>query len=142
MRIATHLVPQELIEMYKLQDKIKNGYIYIKIVREIYGLPQLGKLANDLLKKRLKEEDHFKVDHTPGLFEHKWRPVWFTLVVDDFGIKYIGEKHRDHLLGILNRYYNMKLDYKGELYCGITLKLKHKKVTLTFLCQTTSTKFW
>ena len=54
----------------------------MRIVRGIYGLPQSGKLANDLLKKRLKEEDYFKVDHTPGLFKYKWRPVWFTLVVD------------------------------------------------------------
>ena len=110
MRIAANLVPQEFIELYKLQDKIKNGYIYMKIVRGIYGLPQSGKLANDLLKKRLAEEDYFEVEHTPGLFKHKWQPVWFTLVVDDFGIKYISEEHRDYLLGILNKYYDMETD--------------------------------
>ena len=91
MHIAANLVPQEFIEMYELQDKIKNGYIYMRIIHGIYGLPQAGKLANDLLKKPLAEEDYFEVDHTPGLFKHKWRPIWFTLVVDDFGIKYVGE---------------------------------------------------
>lgn len=127
MRIAADLVPQEFTEMYKLQDKIKNGYIYMKTTRGIYGLPQSGKLANDLLKKRLAEEDYFEVDHTPGLFKHKWRPVWFTLVVDDFGIKYIGEEHRDHLLGILSKYCGMETDYNGESYCGITLKWNYEK---------------
>ena len=113
--------------MYKLKDKIKNGYIYMKIVRGIYGLPQAGKLANDLLKKRLSKEDYFKVDHTPGLFRHKWRPIWFTLVVDDFGIKYVGEEHRDHLSNILDKYYEMEMDYNGELYCGITLDWNYEK---------------
>ena len=113
--------------MYKLQDRIKSGYIYMRIIREIYGLLQSGKLANNLLKKRLKEEDYFEVDHTSGLFKHKWRPIWFTLVVDNFGIKYIGEEHRDHLLGVLNKYYNMETDYNGTLYYGITLKWNYEK---------------
>ena len=91
--------------MHKLQDKIKNGYIYMRIIRGIYGLPQAGRLANDLLKQRFAEKDYFEVDHTPGLFKHKWRPIWFTLVLDNFGIKYVGEEHRDHLLNILNKYY-------------------------------------
>ena len=34
----------------------------------------------------------------PGYSKHETRPVWFTLVVDDFGIniKYIGEEHAKH----------------------------------------------
>ena len=57
IRIAANLVPQEFIEMYELQDKIKNGYIYMGIIRGIYGLPQARRLANDLLEKLLAEED-------------------------------------------------------------------------------------
>ena len=37
----------------------------------MYGLPQAGILANQLLKKRLKVHDYFDVPHTPGLFTHK-----------------------------------------------------------------------
>jgi hypothetical protein len=33
---------------------------------------------------------------------HKWRPIWFTLVVDDIGIKYIGNEHALHLNSTLN----------------------------------------
>ena len=54
MRIATNLVSQEFVEMYKLQDKIKNGYINMRIIRGMYGLPQAGRLANELLKNNLK----------------------------------------------------------------------------------------
>ena len=41
---------------------------------------------------------------------------WFTLLVDGFGIKYVGKKHHDHLLKILNKYYKIETKYNGELY--------------------------
>jgi len=46
----------------------------------------------------------------------------FTLVVDDFGVKYIGKEHVDHLVEILKQYYTMLEDWDSSLYCGITLK--------------------
>ena len=73
----------------------------MKIVRGMHGLPQAGILANKLLKKRLKKHDFFEVPHTPGLFTHKTRPIWFTLCVDDFGVKYVGKEHADYLMSIL-----------------------------------------
>ena len=55
MRIPIELIPQEFIDAKNLADKIKMvngvGYIYMKIIRGIYGLPQAGVLANKLLKK-------------------------------------------------------------------------------------------
>jgi hypothetical protein len=50
MIIPVELVPQEFTDTNNLASKIKNGYIYMKIVRGIYGLPQAGVLANKLLK--------------------------------------------------------------------------------------------
>ena len=50
-RIPVELVPQEFIDADNLASKIKNGYIYMKIIRGINGLPQSGVLANKLLKK-------------------------------------------------------------------------------------------
>ena len=34
------------------------------------------------------------------------RPISFTLVVDDFGIKYVGEEHLQHLLYAINEPHN------------------------------------
>eukprot|EP00804_Cyclotella_cryptica_P025224 CCRYP_010323-RA/>CCRYP_010323-RA protein AED:0.29 eAED:0.29 QI:0/0/0/1/0/0/3/0/661 len=51
MRIKTDLVPEEFKQVYKLHDKIHNGFIYMEIRRGCYGLPQSGILANKLLKK-------------------------------------------------------------------------------------------
>ena len=59
--------------------------------------------------------------HTQGLWEHHTRPVWFNLVVDDFGIKYIGKEHADHLLPVLRDEYTVKVDWTGNQYFGINL---------------------
>ena len=100
---------------------------YCKIVRGMYGLLQAGILANKLLKERLAVHDYYEVAHTPGLFTHKTRPIWFTLTVDDFGVKYIGREHAEHLMSVLKQHYKMEEDWKGELYCGITIKWNYEK---------------
>ena len=87
LRIPVTLIPQEFMDMYKLHEKAKNGYIYCEIVRGMYGLPQAGILANKLLKERLEVHDYYEVPHMPGLFTHKIRSVWFTLTVDNLGVK-------------------------------------------------------
>ena len=92
MRIWINLIPQEFINLYNLGSKVLNGYVYIEIQKSVYGLLQARILANQLLKEQLLKNDYFEVPHTPGLFWHKTRPVWFTLVVDDFGIKYMEKK--------------------------------------------------
>eukprot|EP00804_Cyclotella_cryptica_P022288 CCRYP_018106-RB/>CCRYP_018106-RB protein AED:0.46 eAED:0.46 QI:0/0/0/1/0/0/2/0/151 len=56
-----------------------------------------------------------------GLFKHISRPIQFTLVVHNFGIKYIGQEHLDHLLQSIRKHYDVKVDLTGSLYCGITL---------------------
>jgi hypothetical protein len=44
-------IPDEVIEEYKLREKAtKNGSIYVKAKQRLYGLPQSGLLANELLK--------------------------------------------------------------------------------------------
>eukprot|EP00804_Cyclotella_cryptica_P024278 CCRYP_012561-RA/>CCRYP_012561-RA protein AED:0.25 eAED:0.27 QI:0/0/0/1/1/1/3/0/611 len=121
MGIKADLIPTAFMDAYKLWDKIYNGHIYMEIRRGCYGLPQAGILANKLLKQRLATDGYFELPHTPGLFKHISRPVQFTLVVNDFGIKYIGEEHLDHLLHTIKKHYDIKMDLTGSLYCGISL---------------------
>ena len=52
-RIPIELIPQEFIDLYQLQNKIKNGFVYCEIIRGMHGLPESGILANNLLKKQL-----------------------------------------------------------------------------------------
>ena len=99
----------------------------MEIRRGMYGLPQSGILANKLLKERLEVHGYHEVEHTPGLFYHETRPIWFTLVVDDFGVKYVGKRHAEHLMKVLSEFYEMEEDWLGKLYCGITLDWNYEK---------------
>jgi hypothetical protein len=42
--------------------------------------------------------------------------------VDDFGVKYVGKEHAQHLIDALETNYTVSKDWLGGLYCGITLK--------------------
>ena len=130
MRVKAELVPEKFKQQYKLHDKIYKGFIYMEIRRGCYGLPQSGILANKLLKKRMAQHGYFEVPHTPGLWKHVRRPVQFTLVVDDFGIKYVGDEHFEHLINALKEHYDVTIDKEGKLYCGITLDWDYNKRTL------------
>ncbi|KAL7528762.1 hypothetical protein ACHAXR_002615, partial [Thalassiosira sp. AJA248-18] len=114
------LIPTEIIELYNLQPKIKNGYVYMEIQRGMYGLPQSGMLANKLLKERLEEYGFVELPHTPGLFKHETRPIWFCLTVDDFGIKYFGKENTNYLIDVLEKYYEMEWHY-DEGYVDISM---------------------
>ena len=59
-------------------------------IRGWYGLPQSGKLANGLLRTHLNKSGYYEAATTPGLWKHTWRPIQFCLIVDDFGIEYVG----------------------------------------------------
>ena len=65
--------------------------------------------------------------HTPGLWCHTNRPIQFTLVVDDFGIKYVGQEHADHLFLALKKHYKLAEDWDGGLYCGIKLEWNYQQ---------------
>ncbi len=81
-------IPEEFILEYGLAGKEdKNGWIYFEICRGCYGLPQAGILANNLLRSWLEEEGYCKAHSTPRLWRHKWRPIQFCLIVDDFGVE-------------------------------------------------------
>ncbi|KAL7460263.1 hypothetical protein ACHAXS_000725 [Conticribra weissflogii] len=97
------------------------------MIRGINGLPQSGISANKLLKKRLKPHGYYEVPDTPGLFKHESRPIQFTLVVDDFGVKYVRMEHAQHLIQTLKKYYTISEDWEGELYCGVTLKWNYNE---------------
>ena len=51
----------------------------------------------------------------------------FTLVVDDFGIKYVGEEHALHLKKMLEENYTVTTEWDGRCYIGITLDWDYKR---------------
>ena len=122
MRIPIHQIPQKIIEQYNLTPLIHNGAVYVEIRKGMYGLPQAGRIANDKLVPILANAGYIQSDHIPGLFKHKTRPIAFCLVVDDFGVKYVGKENAEHLAATLETAgYKITKDWEGTQFCGINL---------------------
>jgi hypothetical protein len=123
MRLHISTIPQEIIDEYKLLDIVTpDGWVYIEIKKGMYGLKQAGIIANERRTTHLAKYDYHPTPRTPGLWKHKTRPITFCLVVDDFGIKYIGQEHADHLINALQELYTCSTDWTGSLYCGLTIE--------------------
>ena len=51
-------------------------------------------------------------------------------MVDNFGVKYVGKEHANHLKSSIRIFYPIADDWTGSLYYGITLKLDYQKLTV------------
>jgi hypothetical protein len=123
--------PEEIVQNYNLNALAVDGWVYIETRKGMYGLKQAGLLANQLLQTRLAPFGYYPAQHTPGLWLHKTRPISFTLVVDDFAVKYVGKQHAEHLQNALLKTYELTTDWTATatVYSGMTLKWDYKKRT-------------
>ena len=130
MFIPLNSIPEEIIMHYKLQDIVHNGKVYMEICRGMYGLPQASILAKKQLIRFLGSYGYTPVRHTPGLWCHTWRPISFCLIVDDFGVKYIGKEHTNHLIQCLcNHYQEVDIDWNGKRFCSVHFDWDYDKRT-------------
>ena len=128
MKIPLALFPEWIKKQYNLDTHARDRFVFLEIRRAVWGLPQAGILANQLLRKRLKPHGYYKCVNTPGLWRHATRPITFLLVVDNFGVKYVGKEHADHLINCLKtETYTPTEDWAGDLYCGILLRWNYEK---------------
>jgi hypothetical protein len=123
-------LPQETIEKYDLNKLAQDRKVYIEIQKGVYGLLQAGILANELLHRNLAKDGYRPKTHTHGLWTHDTRPISFSLVVHDFGVKYVGQEHAEHLMACIKKNYNISSDWNGTAYCGLTLDWDYKNRTV------------
>jgi hypothetical protein len=103
MVINLSFLPQETIDQYDLIELSQDGKVYIEIQKGMYRLPQAGILAHELLQRNLAKDGYRPTQHTHGLWTHYTRPISFSLVVDDFGVKYVGREHAEHLMACIKK---------------------------------------
>jgi hypothetical protein len=128
MKMPLALFPDWTRKQYDLDTKAHKGFVYREICKAIYGLPNAGRLANERLRQKLEPAGFYEVAYTPGLWKHKRRPIQFSLIVDDFGVKYVGKEHIDFLIKSLCKdYARVTVDKTGELYAGICLKWNYQE---------------
>jgi hypothetical protein len=115
-------IPNDVIEEYKLREKAtKNDSVYIKAKQGLYGLSQSGLLPNKFLKKQLNKHGYQQSKLVPGLWKHNTQLIQFTLIVDNFGVKYEGKEHAQHLKNTLKEHYKLTCNWTGTRYIGIKL---------------------
>ena len=87
-KISINLIPQEVIDEYNLMDKQINCFLYVRVEKGMYGLVQAVIIAHTALKEHLQPFGYEPAPITPGLWRQNKNGINFTLVVDNFGIKY------------------------------------------------------
>jgi hypothetical protein len=97
MIITLSRFPEEIVTRYNLQALAVDGWVYIEIRNGMYGLKQAGLLANQLLKHLLELFGDYPARLTQGIWLHLTRPIAFSLIMDDFAVKYVGQQHAHHL---------------------------------------------
>ena len=93
----------------------------------MYGLPPAGKIAKDRIQTHLVPYGYTPVQHTPRLCCHHTRPITFTLVVDDFSIKYTNLADFESLHNALKKQYETTTNMICTLYCGLALAWHYDK---------------
>ena len=81
------------------------------------GLKQAGCIANDRLKAHLAQFDFAPAPRTLALWKHNTKPIFFSLIVDNFGVKYIRKENSDHLIQAFQKLYTISIDWTGSLFC-------------------------
>lgn len=107
-----------------------DGWCYAEIRKVIYGLKEASYLSNLELKQILAKEGYFPLKLTSGIFKHTTRDILFSLVVDDFGVRYTKKEVAEHLTKTIENRYPIKCCWDPDYYLGITLKWDHKKRTV------------
>ena len=130
MKIKYDEIPPDVVAHYRLNEIVHNGYVYMEIQKGMPGLKQAGKIANDRLTKHLDKYGYQPCPHTPALWKHESNGVTFALVVDDFGVKYVGERNFQHLINALNDLYTITVDPDGKSFLGLSLKWDYVRGTV------------
>ena len=72
-----NLFPQDIIDEYNLKNKVNhNGNVHCEVRRGMYGLPQAGIIAQELLEEHSDSRLHTKQTHT-RLLETQMAPHKF-----------------------------------------------------------------
>ena len=84
-------------------------------------LPRSGMLSKKLIEQRLNKAGYYQCSTTPSLWCHKWHPILFCLIFDNFDIEYVEKRHADHLRKILLEHYEITQDWSRSRFAGIDL---------------------
>ena len=123
MFLPAELTPEEIMTHCDFHNKIHKGKALMRISKGIYGLKEVGCLANQQLQQYLDPHSCIPSKHTPSLSKYDATKTLFTLVVDNFGVKHLIKSNDEYLVQDLKyKHKGTELNWEGRKLCGINLK--------------------
>ena len=99
VQLSLTIIPQEIIDKYRLDTLARNGVLFMEIQKKMPGLKQAGRLAHDRLKTHLSKDEYFPVLCTASIWKHK-KNIMSTLVIDDLLLS-LQKRRLQHLVSSL-----------------------------------------
>ena len=82
MRVPFKYFSQEIIATYNIRALVEDdGYVYVQINKDMYGLKQAAIIAYIQLVKHLKPHGYSPMPYTTGLWRHATRKTKFSSVL-------------------------------------------------------------
>ena len=88
MQIPVTYIPGYIMFQNNLVSLAVNNNILVKIRKGIYKLPHAGLIVQQRLNKYFYQYEYTSAESALGIYTHHARKTTFTLIVDDFGLKY------------------------------------------------------
>ena len=95
--IPRKFISDDILTKYNLHAFIHLNAILFQVDKCMYGLPQAAYLSNRHLIKHLAIHGYLEDPNVPCLFTNASIGIQFTLIVDDFGVKYNSTTGLDHI---------------------------------------------
>jgi hypothetical protein len=121
VRLPLRAIPDFVMDKYNLRPLVHRDSVLFEIRKCMYGLPQAGLLSQQRLIAHLAAHGYVQDANVSCLFHHAARRTAFTLVVDDFAVKFKTRADAEHLISILELQYELKKDWTGSKYLGYTI---------------------
>ena len=129
-RIQSKFLPTDIIVKHNLTPYLRNDSVLFEVNKGKYGLPQAGLLAQQRLITHLAKHGYHQTN-TACLLRHGSNGTVFSLVVDDFGIKYTTKQGAQHLITTLQTLYPITIDWTGAKYLGFSIQFNRSQRTVT-----------
>ncbi len=104
----------KVIEQYQLHKKALPRVLCTFPEKGIYNPHKVDVLVQNLLEESLGKNGYKQSQFTSGLWTHEWFSICFSLVVDNFGVKYVQKEHADHLVSVIHEHYEITMDWEGK----------------------------
>ena len=126
--MSLYMISEEIIAQSQLRSLASDGWIFMEIRKGVPGLKHAGRISNNRLQLHLAKFGYAPVSRTPSLWKHATKKQ-FSLVVDDFGVKYVGKENSNHLIQALSNLYTISVDWTVPWYCVLTLDWYYTRQT-------------